>query len=233
MREISNFVSPESIKELPAFPITEYDQIFDSFQKRPNLIDDTIVHCRYEFGPKDSRHAFYLRSPIGSHRFILRLVASGHGEHSYSLQSEIEGYGFAIANLDEDDREELFKVRASFIESVSVYTDEMQTIESSTHENPYTIEDIKGCITKILQHPDNRQTTDELRNLAATYVINQIFEQYQELFGESYFGNTPPESKAIARKRLFVAKFKKYLKTWEVIDVPLSTIYQLKRKAKL
>jgi hypothetical protein len=231
MQEAPTSTPFESVEALPSFQVIEHHKTFNSFEKKPDFIDNTIIHCRYEFDPMDSRDAFYLRSPIGSHRFILRLVASGHEQRSYSLQSEIEGYGFAIANLDEDEREQLFKVRAGFIESVSTYTDDMQSIESSTHENPYTIDDIEGCIAEILQHPNNRQTAEELRNLAATYVINQIFELYQDLFGESYFEDTLPESKAIARKRLFAAKFKKYLKTWEVVDIPLSTIYQLKRKA--
>lgn len=230
MHEMPIILLQESPEELPIFPVIEYETAFDNFDKKPDFIDNTIIHCRYEFGPNDARQVFYLRSPIGEHRFILRLASSGYDDGDYSLQSEIEGYGFAIANLNEDEREQLFKTRAGFVESISAYTEEIKTIESSTHGNPYTIADIENCIAKLIEHPKNRESADVLRHYAADYVINRIFEKYEELFGDSYFGEAKQQNKAIARKKLFEAKFRKYLKTWEVIDTPFSTIYQLKRK---
>ncbi len=231
MQEAPTGTPFESVEALPSFPVIEHDKTFNSFSHKPELVDDTIIHCHYEFGPNDSRDAFYLRSPIGQHRFILRLVDSFHGDSSYSLQSEIEGYGFAVANLDEDEREQLFKVRAGFIESISAHSDVVQTIESSTHSNAYTIAEIEACIAKIIEHPNNRHSAEELRQCAAQYVINDIFEQYQRLYGEPFIQPGLHTNKAAARKKLFTKKFKKYLKTWDVVDTPFSAIYRLKRKA--
>jgi hypothetical protein len=85
MHEALNIKPLETLEPLPVFLVTEHEKVFDSFSQKPKLVENTIIHCRYEFGPNDSRNAFYLRSPIGQYRFILRLTNSGYCEHSYSL----------------------------------------------------------------------------------------------------------------------------------------------------
>ena len=88
-------VSAETLK---IFPVIEDDGYYVNSTK-PVLPSEVIVHYYKSYqGLKERVSTFCLRKVIGGHSFIFSLCQRVNRE-AFELQSEIEGYGFALVNL--------------------------------------------------------------------------------------------------------------------------------------
>ena len=222
----------ESPQTLSNFNVVEDKKLYRSYQDRPELVEDTVTAYIVALGSGDTRRCFGLKTHVGEYTFIFYLFENYHAAGAFTFQSEIENYGFAIANLTKETREALLIARASFVESVSkTYRHDMKKIEASADITKYTVAEIDDCINEILQHPNNTIPADVLRTLAGKYTPNQLFDIYADLYGTKYFAEEPVGiNYAWARKRIFESGFKKYLKTWEVVESPHQASYVLKPK---
>lgn len=224
-------LSPES---LTPFPIVESKELLCFQSDRPELQEDVITHWRWRsLGVQKELNSFALQHTIDRFDYVVTLKESFYEEGEYSLQSEAKGYGFALMDLDEEAREELFKIRASFIESLTDYAPvHIETIHTTHASVSYSAQDIDDCTERILSHPENTYSKEGLAMLSNEYKGHQIFEIYNRLFGEYFHGEAPNvNERRKARSRLFKSKFKKYLKRWEVVEDADSSDFFLRRKA--
>ncbi len=228
--------SQESQENLERFPIIEDEGVYQG-KDRPDPAEGSIVHYRTSYwnDPEEKTyHRFILSKTIGGHAYRFRLAQGQFSPHSFTLQTETEGYGFATTNLDPESSEELFRTRAAFVESFTDYANGLvQRIESSPSGVSYSVDDIKACIDKILTHPDTVYTREELLSFSGAYEGGRLFEMYKDLFGEHFLGAHPnSRDRSRARSRLFSAMFKKYLQNWTVEESSGSINIELHRKQR-
>ncbi len=212
-------------------PVSERFPIVENHEKYftddgPELEEGRIVHYETHLDYKGTiRQRYTLQKTIAGLHYIFSL-----GEYRYySMSFKTKEYEYATVHLDENVREELYKTIAGFIESVTVAHPEINTIEVTPADAPYSSEDIEACITEILARPDNEFQREELMEV---YKGADIFDLYRRLFQKTYTQKKPHNwSKARARARLFKTIIKKYLPQWDVMPSVYKSEFIMKAKS--
>lgn len=202
-------VVPES------FPIIEDSEIY-YFDDKPDLTEGEIIHyLRSSFREKKKWNRFALLKTIGGLHYTFSF--SETFDDQYQLSFQTQEYELAITNLDADTRNQLFATISAFVESALKYThNAIKEIRISPARASYSAEEIKQCTDAILASPKNTLTRAEL---TSEYKGFEIFDLYQELFGNSFHSaHYNFKSKAHARSRLFKMISKKYAQNWEIVQ---------------
>lgn len=211
------------------FPIKESGEELYSLGARPDLEENVITHwtCLPSTGT-ESYDRFGLVHQIGTNKYVFTLNERTTEERSFIFSFETEKYGFATTDLNSKETDELLSTCVSFVESLA---DTIHEIEVDPASTSYSVADIEDCIGKILSHPKNTRTREELAALPAAYKDVDLFEIYEETFGEPYHETHPNlRSRSKARSRAFRIACKKYFTSWNLVEYPEQSAFRLVRK---
>jgi len=160
---------------------------------------------------------FVLKRNIGGYSYLFKLMPhmGMANTKDWTLAFKTEDYGYAVTNLSDSQRAEVFQTLSSFFDSI--YQDTgggINYIEASPADTSYTAEEMEDCLQGIIQTPGNKLSREEL---IKHYPGIRLFELYKKVTGKQFGDKRITASGGgKARSRLFRTMFKKYLENWHV-----------------
>lgn len=202
------------------FPIVEDTTLYTI--DRPAGVKDSIIHYKTPLSSSATREHFMLLKEISSMNYLISLNQNA-GSKIFSLDFKTKEYEYARTNLDPKSQNELFMAINDFLETV-YKTGKITEIEISPASAGYTATDLEECIKKIIEHPDNYMTREEILK---RYRGGQIFDRYEDLYNKNFNEinyNDRSNDKKGARERLFKMTIKKYLRNWDIQESPYQKV---------
>lgn len=228
--------NPDKMQGLPEahFPIIEVEEeVLDVLDDDKNLREGQIAHFIQVVGSRfEKKHRFVLLKTVGSLHYIFSLSESSYAPKGqmYSLNFKTQEYEYAVTDLSDDQRLELVKIIAEFVNTVSNYlNNSFSEISVSPADASYTSQEINECIEEILVSPQNKLSKKELMSRYKGY---EVFDLYYKFFGKNFHEtHYNRKSRSMARSRLFKTAAKKYFPEWELIQhTGLGSEFILRRK---
>jgi len=185
------------------------------FNRTPDLKEGEIIHYIKGVFSGEKRHKFLLLKDISGLNFEFSLSETGYGDGVYQLSFKTKEYEYATTNFDANTNDILFETIHSFIKSIVDHSEyNVKEIRISPADASYSAEEINQCIDKILTHPKNKLSREEL---LSEYNGFRIFDFYKELFGNDFLEeHYNKNSRARGRSRFFKVMIKKHFPDWEI-----------------
>lgn len=173
------------------------------YRELPEELPENVTnHFLQKVSPRDQvRHKFLLLKTIGDLHYRISLGET-YGGHSYILSFKTDEYEYAKVRLTAENSDLVYSTLAEFVRNCSQFLDQpIERIEISAAPAAYRAEEIEQCLDKIVSHPDNKLTREEI---ASRYKGFEVFDFYQELFGEDFHPSGFRKKSLVAvRSRLF------------------------------
>ncbi len=183
--------------------------LIEGEREHAGLSEGTVVHSISVW----KSHRFDLVKTIGRYSYHIELTEGENDRYDCSFGT-LE-YAYASVPLTPNEQQSLASTFVSFIKTVTAHKSaHVKEIGFRPSDLTETVRDIDACINKILAHPQNTASPEELQLLASSFNHDPLFEMYTDLYHESFFVDSrAPESprRAEARVRIFEAVIKKYL----------------------
>lgn len=192
----------------------------------PALAENSILHYLQGVPGGEKLHRFKLLTVIDGLHYIFSLSQSFG--NSYGLSFKTEEYEYATTKLTKEDRDELVKTIAGFVESITAEYAEIISVRISPADAGYSSQEIEECTDAILASPENTLTREDL---SREYNGYEIFERYRDLFGANFqTRHHNKRSRAPGRSRFFKKMIRNYLSDWQIDDPYGGADFYLKRK---
>ncbi len=208
------------------FPIVEDERSYYS-KRRPEPQEGMIIHFKVaDIGGDKGREYFLLQKTIAGLRFVFTL---NEYAGTYQLSFKTEEYEYATINLEEADRDALFRTLAEFVESAADRNPNLREILVDPSNASYSREEIDQCVDLILASPKNKFTREELFSQYKGFKIFDLYERvFDKGFHEVHYNNT---SRDRGRGRLFKIIVGKYFPGW-IIEDQFGSGFIIRKKPK-
>lgn len=212
------------------FPKLEGEYLFDD--KPTPLSPDQIYHYHVVKSHEDKgklTNGFVLEKNIAGFTYRFRLIEMRSPYTYYTAQMDTKEFGYSRTQLTDEQRDEVIAELAKFIDTVTRSGPDIKGINMVPAEPNYTVKMILDCREKILAHPNNTLSAEEIIVVSEGDNAPNCFELYQELYGQTYPGYTR-EKHDIKRKKVFVPRLEAMLQEWDVVAYDGVAEFDLVRK---